>query len=406
MAFRPIPDLPTGFTIEQDPVTNLYIYHDRITRQKVFLTNPPSGTPLPDGWFLTPIDNRDGHGPKSTLIRKDGVYLPFYSDPVEYNHALQSYFNNICPEPIRDPRHVTIVIHNTENNTFLIGNENVYAQDGAQREIGAVKFSNFMTYQLLRLHEYCNSIRNILAIIGVPIEILNRQDIFPVLTPQEVPITNDLINNILNRIAKAIQLVPELHTRYHVKKVLTNPIKCSEIIIMQIRTWGRIYGFPKGAVERIDTINEDGVAIMDNTAILLNAARREVREEVRFNYTGPIQHLGAITLGDRVSHVCYIPINNDLANIIMRGYMERSITSELFNINFVNCRDLMNNRIQFNAYSQQIINEITGTQSITYGVGVEPLLFNICNIRVGGGKRRRKRALSRRHKKRTRKTSK
>jgi len=435
MAFRPIPDLPDGFSIEKSGSTGLYYYFNKNTGISLYLTIPPPPRNilnLPKGWRLDNYPVGGGAGAPPEFVGPNGTRLPFYNTHEEYDRAIidwtaaapaapsaalsgqkrQRNGNNrnnrqtkyartgntmnvsqarvvpVCIEPMRDPRHVTTIIHNIEDNTFLIGTENVYARNVSGEEIGLIRFTEFLTGDLLHLHDYINNIRNILSIIGVSIAVLNRPDIFPVPAPQDIPITNELIDDIMNRIGRAINLQPMMINNYHVKKVIKDEHICTDIIIMQKRTWGGRQGFPKGAVEKVDTIDQSGAPIVDNTEILKNAARREVREEVRFNYQGTIQYLGTITLSGRESHVCYIPVDKAAAAFIIEVYNARQISSELFDVKFVDC-DYLSDLRSFNGLSQQIINEITGTQSITYIDGVKRILFNKCAGPRRGGKRRR-----------------
>ena len=179
MSFRPIPELPKGFTLNKSTSRNIYYYFNSNTADALWLSAVDPFY-VPEGWVLS-----DG-GAQGPMYYNDklGISLPFYPDLVEYEAAIADWFirhppasiavpsaptggtgapmtgatnfrlagrmrtrennasnskqenftrgvksskknwSDICKEEVRDQRHVTVVIHNTDNNTFLIGNEN------------------------------------------------------------------------------------------------------------------------------------------------------------------------------------------------------------------------------------------------------------------------------------------
>ena len=169
---------------------------------------------------------------------------------------------------------------------------------------------------------------------------------------------------------------------------------------MQRKTYGGYLGFPKGAIEQVDIV-------MDNEdRTIQNAAIREVREEVRSILPTPVI-LGTIAIGERSSNVCYFAVNNALANDIITSFNARQITSELFNVQFVDCNYLSTNFRNFNGFSQQIINDLTGTESIKFRptVGeIQTRLRGLCPHGQRGGRRKRHTRKSTSSKKRNKRT--
>jgi ADP-ribose pyrophosphatase YjhB (NUDIX family) len=449
MAFRPIPPLPPGISIQLSRSTWKYYYFDSRNGASLFLNAAPHI--MPAGWRLINLATGGGAGAPPEYVGPEGETLPFYNRNEEYNLAIQDAIergiiiapltgvkrgrnnNNTharpggisrrngtinvvqarsapvpidwtvrCSENPRDPRHVTALIHNTEANTFLIGNENIYAKSGSQ-EIGLIRFTEFMDGDRLNLYQYINQVRSVLTAIGIRVDILNRPDVFPTQSGINtmVAVNEALINDILNRIGICINLSNNIGN-YHVKKVQKEHLECSELIIMERRTYGRYLGFPKGAIEQVDIVtgNEDRT--------IQKAAIREVREEVRYNFEGfPPVILGTITTGERSSNVCYFAVNNALANDIITSFNARQITSELFNVQFVDCNYLSTNFRNFNGFSQQIINDLTGTESIEFRptVGeIQTRLRGLCPHGQRGGRRKRHTRKSTSSKKRNKRT--
>lgn len=435
MAFRPIPDLPAGISIALSRGQNIYYYLVNGGSLWLYLTVLPELKDLPKGWTIENFNLGGGVGVPPEYVGPDGTRLPIYTTSDEYYAAITEYIKRQAPAPApapatvsgkkrgrnnnnantkatkyqklngtinvgqarlinwsetckenRDSRHVTALIHNVESNTFLIGTENIWAQNNYRQEVGLIRFTDFMNGEQLDLYRYFEYIRSVLTSIGI-----NRTDAFglPHINTM-LPVTEDLINDIYNRIVSSIYSSNNI-TKYHVKKIQKTPLACSQFIIMQKRTWGRKLGFPKGAIEQVDIVSDNEAKTIKNAAI------REVREEVRSILPDPVI-LGTIEFSERKSYVCYFAVDNATAHNIITSFNERQINSELFDIQFVNCNYLSTNFADLNGFSQEITKHVQGTLSIDLFEGVVDPLFNRCPAMRHGGRRKRHTRKSRHNK--------